>query len=409
MTVSPTILTVFAGRKHNIDVLRKYLSVAIQKGIIQEVHYWNNTRNKEDEEYIKTISNPKRTSSTGNGVYLKLNTPIRNNEFSVKARAPNDVHLKIQGENNVSYEIVIGGWSNTKTVIRHEEFKDIISIETPNVCNAAIDMELRVKIENRDLFVFKNEELLIQCELPNPFQIEEIYCKTGCRSVGYWSYEVVEHVGFYFMDTCEKSWRNYYQHYTDSEYQSSIIIKCDDDIAFIDLDKLPDFIEYARGSDYDLLFANTINNGVSAFFQQHKYGLIPKELMMLEYPNNGLCGSLWESGKKAETLHEYFLENHTKFLTHDYNKDVNHITTRFSINFFAYKCRNWHLIADCFVDDERMLTVDFVRDRGFRNAIYSDFIVAHLSFYKQNETGLNSLRISDKYSTFADEYLKSRL
>ena len=36
----------------------------------------------------------------------------------------------------------------------------------------------------------------------------------------------------------------------------------------------------------------------------------PKELMDLEYPKNGLNGTLWENGKKAETLHNYFIENY---------------------------------------------------------------------------------------------------
>ena len=31
--------------------------------------------------------------------------------------------------------------------------------------------------------------------------------------------------------------------------------------------------------------------------------------MDLEYPINGKEGSLWESGYKAEKLHNYFIEN----------------------------------------------------------------------------------------------------
>ena len=69
-------------------------------------------------------------------------------------------------------------------------------------------------------------------------------------------------------------------------------------------------IKYIRRNDYDLVFANTINNGVSAYFQQNKYNLIPKQIMDLEYPPNGLCGSLWESGTKAELLHDYFIKNY---------------------------------------------------------------------------------------------------
>ena len=44
--------------------------------------------------------------------------------------------------------------------------------------------------------------------------------------------------------------------------------------------------------------------------------------MILEYPNGGLCGTLWESGNKAEILHNYFIENYKKFLDYDYNEEI---------------------------------------------------------------------------------------
>jgi hypothetical protein len=200
------------------------------------------------------------------------------------------------------------------------------------------------------------------------------------------------------MDTCEKSWKNYYTYYNDKKFENDIIIKCDDDIVFIDLYKLPKFIDFSKNNDYDLVFANTINNGVSAYFQQNKYSLIPKELMYLEYPPNGLRGSLWANGKKAEKLHNYFIANYEKFIDYEYNNEIIPINTRFSINFFVYKGKNWHKIKDCFRDDEYNLTVDYVLNKNFKNILYSDFYVSHLSFYKQNETGIDVETLVDNYN-----------
>ena len=119
---------------------------------------------------------------------------------------------------------------------------------------------------------------------------------------------------FYFMDTNDKTtWKDYYYHYCDDRYTNDIIIKCDDDIVFIDLFKLPNFIDFIKRNDYDLVFANTINNGVAAYYQQNKYNLIPKELLDLEYPNGGMCGSLWDSGINSEKLHNFFLGNYYVF------------------------------------------------------------------------------------------------
>jgi hypothetical protein len=120
--------------------------------------------------------------------------------------------------------------------------------------------------------------------------------------------------------------------------------------------------------------------------------------MDLEYPNNGLCGSLWESGQKAEKLHNYFIDNSEQFLNFNYNELSIEIKTRYSINFFAYKGKNWHKIINCYNDDECTLTIDYVKNKNFKNILYFDFYVAHLSYFKQNETGINLDKLTDNYN-----------
>ena len=44
------IVSIFSGRKSNIEILKKYLTKALELNIIHEVHFWNNTRNSEDED-----------------------------------------------------------------------------------------------------------------------------------------------------------------------------------------------------------------------------------------------------------------------------------------------------------------------------------------------------------------------
>lgn len=52
-----TILTIFAGRKMNIEILIQYLQKALDTHILDEIHFWNYARNPDDEIYIKSISN----------------------------------------------------------------------------------------------------------------------------------------------------------------------------------------------------------------------------------------------------------------------------------------------------------------------------------------------------------------
>ena len=390
------IVSIFSGRKANIEILQKYLKKALELNIIDEVHFWNNTRNSDDECYLKTISNLKRTSSTSGGNYILITPIISNNSFELNVKASNDIHIKLKNL-DIEYEIVLGGWNNTRSVVR-ENNNIIFNLIQNNVADKNNSNNFKVMIHDNILNITKNNELLISQKIKNNFEIENIYFKTGYNSVGDLSYNTTQNKGFYFMDTCKKNWVNYYNYYNDKKFENDIIIKCDDDIVFIDLYKLPKFIDFIKNNDYDLVFANTINNGVSAYFQQNKYNLIPKEIMDLEYPHGGLCGSLWESGKKAEKLHDYFINNYKKFLDYEYNNEIIPINTRFSINFFGYKGKNWYKIKDCSGDDEHKLTVAYVKNRQFNNILYSDFYVSHLSFYKQNETGINLNKLIDSYN-----------
>ena len=390
------IVSIFAGRKPNIEILKKYLEKALELNIIDEVHFWNNTRNTPDEDYLKTISNLKRTSSAKNGNYILITPLITNNSFELNVKASNDIHIKLTNL-DTEYEIVLGGWNNTKSVIR-ENNNEIVFLNQTNVANINNYNKFQIMINNDILNIIKNNEVLISKKIQNNFEIKNIYFKTGYNSVGDLVYNMTQNKGFYFMDTCEKNWKNYYNYYNDSKFENDIIIKCDDDIVFIDLYKLPKFIDFIKNNDHDLVFANTINNGVSAYFQQNKYNLIPKELMDLEYPTNGLCGSLWACGKKAETLHDFFIKNYDIFLDYQYNNEIIPINTRFSINFFGYKGKNWYKLKDAYSgDDEYNLTVDYVKNRQFNNILYSDFYVSHLSFYKQNESGINLDKLIDSY------------
>jgi hypothetical protein len=393
------IFSVFAGRKANIEILKKYLKKALELNIINEVHFWNNTRNSDDEDYLKTISNLKRTSSSGSGIYTLITPLIINNSFELNVKASNDIHIKITNL-ETEYEIVLGGWNNTMSVIRQND-KEIFHLIQDNVADDKNTNNFKVVINNNQLNILKNDELLIYLKIQDNFEIKNVYFKTGHLSIGHLTYDTTQDKGFYFMDTCEKNWNNYYNYYDNPIFKNDVIIKCDDDIVFIDLYKLPKFIDFIKNNDYDLVFANIINNGVSAYYQQNKYNLIPKEIMNLEYPPGGLCGTLWESGIKAETLHNYFINNYEKFLDYDYNNETIPINTRFSINLFGYKGKNWYKINPPNNDhgnDEYNLTVQFVKTQKFKNILYSDFYVSHLSFHKQNATGINLNKLLSSYN-----------
>lgn len=398
MTTQPkNILSVFAGRQRNIDLQSRYLTKAIERGIIDEVHYWDYSRNAEDRSHLRKISNLRRTTSVNGGDYVVVNTPVVDGTFSVNVRTSGEITIKLDcGGDEI--EIVLGVLC---LVIKG---KEEIYRFVEGVSNATHLVNYQITISNGILSVICDSSSLFTCDVGQVEPIDIVSLKT-C-SQGEVSFKALSHDNFFYLQPCTKDWTSYYNYYNTIEFKDDIIIKCDDDICFIDLDALPAYIEFVRkNEEHDLIFANVVNNGVAAYYQQRHYHLIPDSLMTLEYPPRGLCGSLWASGDKAGRLHKHFIANHQQFIDRVAGEIEIPIWSRFSINFFAYKGCNWHKIANCGEDDETALTHDYVHDRHFKNIMYSGLIVAHMSFYKQIETGFNTEDILHCYTELADKYL----
>ena len=192
------IISIFSGRKSNIEILKKYLQKALDLNIIDEVHFWNYTRNSNDEYYLKTISNLKRTSST-KGNYILITPIITNNFFELNVKASNDIHIKITNM-NTEYEIVLGGWNNKKSVIRKNN-NEIFSLLKNNIADINNFNNFKIIINDDILNILKNNELIISQKIQNNFKIQNIYFKTD-GSVGDLNYNTTQNKGFYFMDTC---------------------------------------------------------------------------------------------------------------------------------------------------------------------------------------------------------------
>jgi glycosyltransferase involved in cell wall biosynthesis len=384
-----TIVTIFAGRKNNLALLNKYLDKALAQSLIQEVHYWNYAREKDDELYIKEHSILRRTSSLVNAEYTEIFPEVDNNSFEISVIASNDVHIKLQ-KGDIFYEIVLGGWKNTYSVIRRTEGlydpEVVAFLAKDKILHDAKRTFFTIRIQNGQICVFRKNKLILACDVDAGFTMDHIYMKTGYAcSADVW-YTSTKNLNYFFFDTGSKqTWAEYYQYYTRDEYKEDVILKCDDDIVFCDLSKLAEYVKFIRTTQNTLVFANIINNGVSAYYQQSKYELIPRALDVYEYPENGFCGTLWSSGQKAERLHNYFLKNYELFLNKDYQKEEIPIVTRFSINFFGIKGSDWFKIRDAGNgDDEYNLTEGFLRNGILTNCLYSPFYVSHLSFGRQN-------------------------
>ena len=132
-------------------------------------------------------------------------------------------------------------------------------------------------------------------------------------------------------DPKHDNWTPYYEYYAKNTTNSDILLKIDDDIVFVNTSELKCFVKFVDESvDALLVSANVVNNGVIAHFQQ-KLGCVPASEGNFEYPKHGAGGSLWESGRKALKLHQYFVSHKSQF----YREEVIRFRERLSINFLG--------------------------------------------------------------------------
>ncbi len=426
-----TILTTFAGRRDRMQLLCRYARAALARGIVDEWHVWDFSRNPADAAWLREEF-PNQRMTPGQGLDY-VTAPIRllataapaTLRFAVCAR--NDVHIGLLRETGEgeSYEIVLGGWSNSHCVIRTytdpallrypgerpPNERHVVAEETQDLLPdwGFADVSLRFGADGIVAHVNGKAAIALPGPVvPGSFRV--LY-RSGFGADAEWRFpdaagprEFLFHAAPPRPDKDGVPYPFYlpfYRHYARQgrEYQNDVILKCDDDIVFVDLEGLRRFIAYRRlHPEYFMLSANVVNNGVCAHYQQLA-GLIPRELLELELPPHGLCGTLWGSAAMAETLHAHFLANPTRFT--GTAMGLTEWRERLSINFIALLGTDLVHIPDIMWDDEDFLSYGGRIRARKPNAIFGPFCVSHLSFMAQ-DGGMDHARLLDGYGGLAE-------
>jgi hypothetical protein len=183
----------------------------------------------------------------------------------------------------------------------------------------------------------------------------------------------IQNKGFYLMNVCDKNKSHYYcDYYKKSKFRNDTIIKCDDTISYIDLQKLPKFIEFIKNNNFcEIVLANIINNNTCSLYQQNSFNLIPKSLINFDIQSNN---------NYDEKIHNYFIENYKKFINYDCDNDNKVIHIKESddckYNFIGYKASIFYKFAR---DDENSSFDSFLKNKNLKIVMYSDFYVSYLS------------------------------
>jgi len=211
-------------------------------------------------------------------------------------------------------------------------------------------------------------------------------------------------------------WNPFYK--TISKWSNNdVVIKCDDDILFIDINSLKNAInDRIKDKISFLIHSNCINNGLCAYYQKDLFPKLKNELS--KYPCGGIMGILFEKPELAYALHNQFssdllisMNNLNKYLLDDI-----YITSRISINFILINGSDLKYLENVSIHDEYELS-SFIPEKLLRpNKIKGDLITAHLSYTFQDkillnrpELLLNYQKITEKYIVFNKEFLKKDL
>ena len=417
--MAPVILVTFAGREHRMQILNSYVRRAMADGLIDEWHIWDFTRSQADHEWVSREFGPIRFMSDTVG-YQPFGTVSSRAALRLEARITNDLHIALlpRHEPGAFYEIVVGGWNNLQCVVRkgpRERLNDPDRSEleltwaklTPGVLSPGRDNEVILSIDPSG-----TPEMMVNGVVLDRWP--EIAVPDGADVMirGGWGSalelcQVNAPIRRYIGNPGEQvPYFQAYQYYARrlSDFADALFLKCDDDIVYMDLDRLAGFIDHRRKNPhYFVTSANVVNNGVCAYFQQVS-GALPASLGHFERPPGGFGGTLWTDPDKANKLHDFFLASSEKELP--LPTKVVDWQERQSINFIAWLGRDLQHMALAKGDDEKMLTVDLPAFLKRPTCIYSDFTVSHLSFGPQ-ETGVDVNRLIAAYDKLMREKLSA--
>lgn len=203
-------------------------------------------------------------------------------------------------------------------------------------------------------------------------------------------------------------WSPFYKYISQTSLSNDIIIKCDDDILFIDIFALKNAIEdRIKDSISFVIHSNCINNGVCTFYQRNLFTKLTKELE--HYPVGGILGIIFEKPEIAYALHSQFthdiisnLYNINKYIIEDI-----YINSRISINFILLRGDDMKYVKDITSDDEYQISGYIPEKLGRPNKIKGDLITSHFSYTFQDKILSNRKDIIIYYEKIRDSYIQN--
>ena len=178
-------------------------------------------------------------------------------------------------------------------------------------------------------------------------------------------------------------WSPFYK-YCKKFKDNDIIIKCDDDTLFFDVNTIKAAAELRwMNKQPFLMHANTINNGVCAYHQAKKNMWKNLDPIINKYPNSGLTGPLFSHADLACDCHDQFTRDISKSINnlsrYKLNENI-YFTARISINFIFMLGSDRKHIVNIDGQDEYVTSSKSGQELDRPNMIIGDFIASHHTY-----------------------------
>lgn len=210
------------------------------------------------------------------------------------------------------------------------------------------------------------------------------------------------------IENNQYNWSPFYKTISNKKfYKNSIIIKCDDDILFIDINGLKNAILERKKDKKSFLFhSNCINNNICSYYQKDLFKNIKEKLNV--YPTGGILGPIFENPQFGYIMQHQFITdclNNLHNLEKYYLKDI-YINTRISINFIILNGDDCKYFKNTSFNDEYEVSSYYPEKLLRPNKIIGNFITCHYSYSLQEKILLKKKELKILYMKLFQLYLE---
>lgn len=193
-------------------------------------------------------------------------------------------------------------------------------------------------------------------------------------------------------------WDEYYQYYTRTINDEDVIIKCDDDIVYIDVDMFDEYIKLIRKTPECIVFsAMVVNNSLCGLFNQELFPTLPLHFLT----------NTTENAFGVHAIHSYFLDTKDSFVEQARKTNPCMIPLdypfKLNINFIGIRGSDAKVLFPNTSPNDEDYLGNFASRQLRRNILIdSRFTVSHMAFTKQREGGYDETIHLKRYKNITD-------